>query len=56
VSREEKIGWSVLALVAAVAAATAAHHYLVRSGGVSPSIVAIVGALVAGALRDIWRR
>ncbi|HUL05093.1 MAG TPA: hypothetical protein VLV76_02100 [Candidatus Acidoferrum sp.] len=55
-SREKKIGWSVLAVVAAVAAATAANHYLVPGNRVSPSIVAIVSALVAAALRDIWRR
>ena len=55
-SKEKKIGLSVLAIFAAVVAAKAGNYYLVPNGGVSPSIIVGVVILLAAALRDIWRR
>ena len=56
VSRGKTIGLSALAMVAAAVAAKAGNDYLVPNGRVSPSIMLIVGLLLAAALRDIWRR
>ena len=56
VSKEKKIGLSVLAILAAVVAATAGNYYLVPNGRVSPSIIVGVVVLLAAALREIWRR
>ena len=56
VSRGKKIGLLAVAMFAAAVAATAGNDYLVPNGRVSPSIMLVVGMLLAAALRDIWRR